>query len=56
MYMKQIGVFGSSTTTNKRLLKLAQETGKLIADNKAVLFVGNTTGVLKAALDGAKKG
>jgi len=52
----QIAVFGGSTTTDKKLLNLAKETGRLIAAQGATLFVGNVKGILGAALNGAKEG
>lgn len=51
----QVAVFGGSTETNKKILDLARETGKLIAEKGASLFCGNLTGVLEAALAGAKE-
>ncbi|MDP3989636.1 MAG: hypothetical protein Q8Q01_00345 [archaeon] len=50
----QIGVFGSASTTNKKYLDLAQETGKLLAENEVTIFCGNVTGILGATIKGAK--
>ncbi|MBW2991293.1 LOG family protein [Candidatus Woesearchaeota archaeon] len=52
----QIGLFGSSTSNDKKLFAIAQETGRLIAEKKATLFCGNVLGVMSAALKGAKQG
>src|SRR3989344_7798112 len=54
MVSLQIGVFGGSSATDEKLLTMAEEVGKLIAQHKATLFCGNVSGVLGAAFKGAK--
>lgn len=52
----QVGLFGSSSTKDKELLKIGEEVGRLIAERGGTLFCGDVIGVLRAALEGAKKG
>jgi len=56
MAQLQIGLFGGSSAEDKTLLRIAEEVGTLIAKKDAILFCGNFSGVLGAALKGAKKG
>jgi len=51
----QIGVFGSSTSTDEKLISIAEKTGRLIAEKKATLFCGNVLGTMDGALKGAKQ-
>ena len=51
----QIAVVGSSTTKDKKLFSIAEETGRLIAEKKATLFCGNVIGIMSGALKGAKQ-
>ena len=51
----QIGVFGGSSIKDKRILAIAEETGRLIAKKKATLLCGHIIGAMGAALKGAKK-
>ena len=50
----QIGVIGGRRASSK-ILKQAEEVGRLIADRGAVLICGGMGGVMEAACRGAKK-
>lgn len=51
-----IGVIGGGTTASPEGLRLAEETGYLIARADAVLVCGGLNGVMEAAAKGAKRG
>ncbi|MFP4466968.1 MAG: TIGR00725 family protein [Candidatus Goldiibacteriota bacterium] len=52
--MKIIGVIGGNMV-NKKTYKTAEETGRLLAVNKAVVVCGGLGGVMEAVCKGAKK-
>ncbi len=51
-----IGVIGGGTTASDEGLRLAEETGYLVARADAVLLCGGLNGVMQAAAKGAKRG
>lgn len=52
---KKIAVYGSAKCDNPETLAKAREAGREIARNGFVLLCGGTTGVTKAAAEGAKE-
>ncbi len=51
----QIGVIGSwEENLDKEIYKLAEEIGKLVAKRGGTLFTGGSTGVMEAAMRGAR--
>jgi len=53
--MFQIGVIGSSTTKDKKVLQIAEETGREIAKKGCILICGGRAGVMEACAKGAKE-
>jgi hypothetical protein len=51
----QIGVIGSwEENLDKEIYELAEEVGKLVAKRGGTLFTGGSTGVMEAAMRGAR--
>ena len=51
----RIGVIGKDGKISKKIEKIAEEVGKEIARNNAILICGGKGGVMEAACRGAKK-
>ena len=50
-----VTVIGGSKETDQRVLRIAEEVGRLIAEKGAILVCGGRGGVMEAAARGAKK-